>query len=583
MRKLILALLFLLPTFSFAAIAFDTAGGGAIVTGSQSFGMTLGADATALVCSVYYNSTRNNDVSVTWDGVSMIKIGEVNVANSTSTFDGNIQNWLFYASNPVVGSHSVIMSNGSARPIGGSCVSYSGVSSIGAIESIGGAASSGVLAASLTTGATGAWTVMGSAGNNSLSAGTGAVQRNSQTYEAVYDSGGQVPVGNASMAAICSCNDGSAEVIVELQPIVVKSDQTISFAALPDKTYGDADSALSATSTSGLSVSFNSQTPDVCTASSTVHIISAGLCTIKVSQPGDSNYNAAADSTQSFVVIPRTILGSISVVSKVYDATTTAVIASSTLSGVIAGDTVSLSAGSAVFSDKNAGSAKIVSVSGTVLTGIDSGKYIVAVSTTSADIFPAVLSIVAEPDTKIYDGNISVSTTTPLISGLVGLDTASSAEIYDSPDVGVRQLLVSGYSIADGNAGNNYSVSTTTAAGIIVAKPVSVSVHPVTSEVSPPAVVQGNGSPFVIGVTNGADPPETLGVSAPTSSVSTTTRFFPILQNFFKKAVKKSMKVVTAKKKKMIVKKKSMTASVRMAFKKPKITKAGRKPKSRGR
>src|SRR5439155_8561570 len=53
-----------------------------------------------------------------------------------------------------------------------------------------------------------------------------------------------------------------------------KATQTIDFGALADRTYGDADFAMSATASAGLAVSFSSQTTAKCTVSgSTVHIV----------------------------------------------------------------------------------------------------------------------------------------------------------------------------------------------------------------------------------------------------------------------------------------------------------------------
>jgi hypothetical protein len=78
-----------------------------------------------------------------------------------------------------------------------------------------------------------------------------------------------------------------------------KQDQTITFGALTNKTYGDADFTVSATASSGLPVSFSAS--GNCTVSgSTVHITSAGSCTITASQAGDTTYNAAPDVSQSF-------------------------------------------------------------------------------------------------------------------------------------------------------------------------------------------------------------------------------------------------------------------------------------------
>lgn len=82
-----------------------------------------------------------------------------------------------------------------------------------------------------------------------------------------------------------------------------KANQTITFAALAGKTYGDADFGVSATASSGLTVSFSSQTTGTCTVSgTTVHLVAAGTCTIRASQAGDSNYNAAPNVDRSFTI-----------------------------------------------------------------------------------------------------------------------------------------------------------------------------------------------------------------------------------------------------------------------------------------
>jgi len=80
-----------------------------------------------------------------------------------------------------------------------------------------------------------------------------------------------------------------------------KSDQTIAFGPLVDKTYGDADFGVSATATSGLPVSFTAS-GNCSITGSTVHITGAGSCTITANQSGNASYNAAPDVSQSFTV-----------------------------------------------------------------------------------------------------------------------------------------------------------------------------------------------------------------------------------------------------------------------------------------
>ena len=88
-----------------------------------------------------------------------------------------------------------------------------------------------------------------------------------------------------------------------------KLDQVVFFAKPADVTYGDVVSPLSATATSGLPVSFSSQTTSVCTESGgLVTLKSAGTCTIDAKQGGDTSYKSASVVTRSFEVAKATLV-----------------------------------------------------------------------------------------------------------------------------------------------------------------------------------------------------------------------------------------------------------------------------------
>jgi Bacterial Ig-like domain (group 3) len=79
--------------------------------------------------------------------------------------------------------------------------------------------------------------------------------------------------------------------------------QSITFGALTGKALGDAPFDVSATASSGLPLSFRSQTGSVCTvASVSVTLIATGTCAIRVSQAGNGTFAPAADVDQSFAV-----------------------------------------------------------------------------------------------------------------------------------------------------------------------------------------------------------------------------------------------------------------------------------------
>jgi hypothetical protein len=80
-----------------------------------------------------------------------------------------------------------------------------------------------------------------------------------------------------------------------------KANQQITFDALTDKKFGDADFNVSATASSNLSVWFAAN--GNCTINgSTVHLTGAGQCTVTASQDGNADYNPAAPVAKTFAI-----------------------------------------------------------------------------------------------------------------------------------------------------------------------------------------------------------------------------------------------------------------------------------------
>ena len=82
--------------------------------------------------------------------------------------------------------------------------------------------------------------------------------------------------------------------------------QTISFSALSTKAKGDADFKPVATSTSGLTVTYNSSNSAVATiVNGSIHIVGAGTAIITASQMGDATYKPANYVSQTLTVTSR--------------------------------------------------------------------------------------------------------------------------------------------------------------------------------------------------------------------------------------------------------------------------------------
>jgi hypothetical protein len=91
-----------------------------------------------------------------------------------------------------------------------------------------------------------------------------------------------------------------------------KANQIISFGAIPKQVWGSPDFYVIATASSGLPVAFAAS--GACTITgNTVHMTGAGYCTITASQPGDTNYGAAVNVSQTFAIGPQNLSASVGV------------------------------------------------------------------------------------------------------------------------------------------------------------------------------------------------------------------------------------------------------------------------------
>ena len=146
-----------------------------------------------------------------------------------------------------------------------------------------------------------------------------------------------------------------------------------------------------------------------------------------------------------------------------------------TIDNMIADDDLSSSFLSATFSDKNAGSGKVVSIGGIALSGADAGNYTLVnmTATTSASIFKATISAIAgiTAANKIYNGSTAAVLDTSG-AGFVGmingdrLTVASATGAFSDKNAGNgKTVSISGLALGGDDAGNytlaNNNVSTT--------------------------------------------------------------------------------------------------------------------------
>ncbi|MGK4567524.1 YDG domain-containing protein [Flavobacterium sp. 3HN19-14] len=206
------------------------------------------------------------------------------------------------------------------------------------------------------------------------------------------------------------------------------SDQTITFNTLPNAVYGDANFALTATASSGLTVSYISSNPAVAIVSgNTVTVVGIGTTNITASQAGDGSYNPAPNVIQSLTVTAKqlTVTGA-SVTAKTYDTTTAATITGATLFGVVGSDVVTLNGGGA-FDDANAGIGKNVTTTYT-LGGADAAKYTLAQPTLTGDINKASQTITFRPISQKTTFDIDFALTATSATSAINPITYSSSD-----------------------------------------------------------------------------------------------------------------------------------------------------------
>ena len=111
------------------------------------------------------------------------------------------------------------------------------------------------------------------------------------------------PTSTGTFSGTFTATNGVGPSAVQAFSIAVNGvPQTVTFGALPDRSFGDPPFSIGATASSGLPVALASLTPSVCVATSdTLTIVAAGTCTIRATQAGDARFAPAASVDRSFV------------------------------------------------------------------------------------------------------------------------------------------------------------------------------------------------------------------------------------------------------------------------------------------
>lgn len=241
---------------------------------------------------------------------------------------------------------------------------------------------------------------------------------------------------------------------------IAKASQSITFAAIPDKTYNDSDITLGATASSGLDVSY-AASGNCSVSGSTLSITGAGSCSVTASQAGNDNYDAASDVTRSFGIAKASATVNVSDLQYTYDGQPHAATVTTNPTGLDVTVTYSKD-GSPVATPTAAGNYDVTAT-------IDDANY--------AGNETGVLSIARATVTghftvsgKTYDGDNSATVTGRSLTGVIGPDEVAltgGTATFDSKNAGSRTATLSGASLTGADAAN-YTLGTVESASATI-------------------------------------------------------------------------------------------------------------------
>ena len=164
---------------------------------------------------------------------------------------------------------------------------------------------------------------------------------------------------------------------------------------------------------------------------------------------------------------------------KVYNGTTAATLntASAVLVGVVSGDAVNLvsTGATGTFNNKNAGTAKTVTIAGLALSGTDAGNYTLTQPVATAAITAAPLTVSGvTAGSKVYNATVSavLNTSGAVLAGVIGSDavtlsTVGASGTFANKNAGMgKTVTTTGFTTGGADALNYLLVQPSLTAGI---------------------------------------------------------------------------------------------------------------------
>ena len=190
---------------------------------------------------------------------------------------------------------------------------------------------------------------------------------------------------------------------------------------------------------------------------------SVGTYAIGLGSLANSNYAITLDPTiVNFAITAKHITGNFTVNDKTYNGDNSATVLTRTLNSVVGLDDVSLSGGTATFSDANVANGKTVTLVGATLAGAKAGNYVLdSVGDATANIAKADAHITVTPYSVTYDGNPHIATATATGVESSPTDLSGLLTLTGTTHTNVGDYATDSWSFAGNGNYNSASGSTT--------------------------------------------------------------------------------------------------------------------------
>ncbi|WP_312436762.1 YDG domain-containing protein [Janthinobacterium sp.] len=178
-----------------------------------------------------------------------------------------------------------------------------------------------------------------------------------------------------------------------------------------------------------------------------------------------SNYTVTSPANLLASITPKALtVAGVTAANKTYDGSTAATLSGGTLDGLVGTETLTLSGQSGVFSDKNAGNGKVVTVSGAIIgdgTGLASNYTVSNATGVTANIAQKELTVSGTAIGKTYDGSAAASLAGAALNGLVDGETLALAAAFADKHAGNGKAVT--VSVGDGSGlASNYTLANPT-------------------------------------------------------------------------------------------------------------------------